>query len=84
MSLEQLDAFISQVRADPQLRQRFQNSADPPELEEFLAVARDCGFQVEAEDVIAAQQRADDQLSDEEVQRRAGQEARRLRSFIHS
>jgi hypothetical protein len=32
--------------------------------------------------VIQAQQRADADLSDEELQRRAGKEARRLRHFI--
>lgn len=82
MSLEQLDAFIARVREDGELRERLQNPSDPPELEEFLALARGAGFAVEEADVIAAQQRAEAALSDAELQRRAGEEARRLRHFI--
>jgi len=37
---------------------------------------------VEEADVIAAQIRAEETLSDAELQRRAGEEARRLRHFI--
>ena len=37
---------------------------------------------MEEGDVIAAQQRQEEQLSDAELQRRAGEEARRLRHFI--
>lgn len=82
MSLEQLDAFLAQAKADPELRQRLQHPAEPPTLEEFLALARGAGFTVDESDVIAAQQRAEEALSDEELQRRAGEEARRLRHFI--
>jgi predicted ribosomally synthesized peptide with nif11-like leader len=82
MSLEQLDAFLAQAKADPELRQRLQDQAEPPALEEFLALARAAGFAVDENDVIAAQQRAEEALSDEELQRRAGEEARRLRHFI--
>ncbi|MFM7312539.1 MAG: Nif11-like leader peptide family RiPP precursor [Cyanobium sp.] len=82
MSLEQLDAFIARAKADPELRERLQNPAEPPGIEEFLAMARAAGFTVDEGDVIAAQMRAEDQLSDEELQRRAGEEARRLRHFI--
>ena len=82
MSLEQLDAFIARAKVDPELRQRLQDAPEPPALEEFLAMARAAGFDVEEADVIAAQLRAEVQLSDEELQRRAGEEARRLRHFI--
>ena len=82
MSLDQLDAFLSQARQDPELRRRLQDPSDPPELEEFLALARAAGFGVEESDVLAAQERAEALLSDEELQRRAGEEARRLRHFI--
>jgi hypothetical protein len=40
------------------------------------------GFAVEEADVIAAQLREEERLSDTELQRRAGEEARRLRTFI--
>jgi predicted ribosomally synthesized peptide with nif11-like leader len=79
MSLEQLDAFLAHSRQQPALQGRLQEGVD---LESFLALARDAGFAVEEADVIAAQQRAEADLSDAELQRRAGEEARRLRHFI--
>lgn len=82
MSLEQLDAFLARVKDDPELKRRVQNPVEPLELADFLALARGAGFRVEEADVIAAQQRAEQDLSDEELQRRAGEEARRLRHFI--
>jgi predicted ribosomally synthesized peptide with nif11-like leader len=82
MSLEQLDAFLARVKADPELRGRVQNPAEPLELQDFLSMAHAAGFAVEEADVIAAQQRAEADLSDAELQRRAGEEARRLRHFI--
>ena len=82
MSLEQLDAFIARAKSDPELRRRLQDHAERPAIEEFLALAQAAGFAVEEADVIAAQVRAEEQLSDEELQRRAGEEARRLRHFI--
>ena len=82
MSLDQLDAFIAQAKQDPNLQRRLQDPGDPPELPEFLALARAAGYAVEEADVIAAQQRAEAALSDAELQRRAGEEARRLRHFI--
>jgi predicted ribosomally synthesized peptide with nif11-like leader len=82
MSLEQLDAFLAHAHGDPALDRRLHDSVDPPDLETFLALAREAGFAVEEADVIAAQQRAEATLSDEELQARAGEEARRLRHFI--
>ncbi len=79
MSLEQLDAFLAQSRRQPELHAKLHEGVD---LGTFLALARSAGFAVEESDVIAAQQRAEDGLSDEELQRRAGEEARRLRHFI--
>ena len=79
VSLEQLDAFLAQSRSQPELQARLQEGVD---LEAFLALAREQGFKVEESDVIAAQQRAEADLSDTELQRRAGEEARRLRHFI--
>ena len=79
MSLDQLDAFLAYARQDSQLLHQLQ---EPQELEDFLALARGAGFQVEENDVIAAQERAEAGLSDDELQRRAGEEARRLRHFI--
>ncbi len=82
MSLEQLDAFLARARDDAELSARLHNPEEPLELADFLALAQAEGFTVDENDVIAAQQRAEEALSDEELQRRAGEEARRLRHFI--
>ena len=82
MSLEQLDAFLASAKDDPELNARLHNPAEPLELADFLALARGAGYELSEADVIAAQVRAEQGLSDEELQSRAGAEARRLRHFI--
>lgn len=82
MSLQQLDAFLAHAEGNPELARRLHDHANPLDLEAFLALARQAGFAVEEADVIAAQIRAEETLSDAELQRRAGEEARRLRHFI--
>ena len=57
-------------------------SQQPLALEEFLALARGAGYDLNEQDVLAAQAREDSLRSDAELQASAGQEARRLRSFI--
>jgi predicted ribosomally synthesized peptide with nif11-like leader len=79
VSLEQLDAFLAHSRSEPELHGQLHEGVD---LDTFLALARSAGFAVDENDVIAAQQRAEANLSDSELQRRAGDEARRLRHFI--
>jgi predicted ribosomally synthesized peptide with nif11-like leader len=79
MSLELLDAFMTHARSTTELAQRL---AEPLELAEFLALAHGAGYELSEADVIAAQARAEEGLSDEELQARAGAEARRLRHFI--
>ena len=79
MSLEQLDAFVVAARQEPQLQAQLEQ---PLELGAFLALARGAGYAVDEADVIAAQARAEQALSDQELQRRAGEEARKLRHFI--
>ncbi len=79
VSLEQLDAFLAKSRGEPELQARLREGVD---LEAFLALALEHGFPLEESDVIAAQQRAEAAMSDGELQRRAGEEARRLRHFI--
>ncbi|MFM7677163.1 MAG: Nif11-like leader peptide family RiPP precursor [Synechococcus sp.] len=81
MSLEQLDAFLLHARQDAGLRDRL---GQPLELEEFLALARAEGFAVQESDVLAAQQREEAGLSDEELQHRVAHDACRLRTFIPS
>ena len=79
MSLQQLDAFLQYARSMPELAERLKTPMDHPDL---LRWAAECQFQVEESDVIAAMVREDDQLSDAELQQRAGEEARKLRNFI--
>lgn len=81
MSLELLDAFVAHARTSPELHERL---AHPLDLEEFLSLARGAGYPLEESDLIAAQARAEADLSDEELQARAGAEARRLRHFIQA
>ncbi len=79
MSLEQLDAFLAHARSAPELAERLRR---PLPLEELLQLAAAEGFAVDEADVIAAQLREEERLSDTELQQRAGEEARRLRTFI--
>ena len=79
MSLAQLDAFLAHARSTPELAQRLKQ---PLALEDLLELAASEGFVLQESDVIAAQLREEERLSDEELQRRAGAEARRLRTFI--
>ena len=81
MSLAQLDAFVAAARQDPQLQSQLDQQL---ELSDFLALARAAGYAVDEADVIAAQARAEQELSDQELQRRAGEEARKLRHFIQA
>ena len=80
MSLSQLDQFLSLRESNPLLSQRL---ASPLELEDFLQLAREWGFQLTESDVLAAQKRAMDQGSAVALQRAQAEESRRLRNFIH-
>ena len=82
MSLDLLDAFLSHAAGRPDLQEKLHGPAGPLDLEAFLALARAEGFPLVEDDVFAAQVRAEAGLSDAELQRRAGEEARRLRHFI--
>jgi predicted ribosomally synthesized peptide with nif11-like leader len=81
MSLDQLDAFLAQALQDPALGESL---AQPLELAAFLALAQGAGYAINEADVLAAQAREEERLSDQDLQARAGEEARRLRSFIYS
>ncbi|MFN7898049.1 MAG: Nif11-like leader peptide family RiPP precursor [Synechococcaceae cyanobacterium] len=83
MSLDQLDAFLAHAEVDPKLADQLHDHANPLDLEAFLALAAEAGYTVEEADVFAAQLRAEEALSDAELQRRAGDEARRMRNFIY-
>lgn len=82
MSLAELDAFLTHASGHPELAQRLHDPGQPLDIEEFLRLAKEAGFPLSEDDVIAAQQREESTLSDTELQHRAGEEARRLRHFI--
>ena len=79
MALHQLDQFLQQARLDPNLAEQLNQ---PMDLEAFLALASQAGYQLSEQDVLAAQARQEASLSNRDLQQRAGEEARRLRSFI--
>jgi predicted ribosomally synthesized peptide with nif11-like leader len=79
MSLEQLDAFLAHARLHPDLKEQLQQ---PLEAHALLALAQAHGFALAEADLFAAQRREEERQSFTELQRRAGEEARRLRSFI--
>lgn len=79
MSLQQLDAFLAFARGDADLSVRLQQ---PMDLADLLSLAVQAGYAVEEADVIAAMVREDEKLSDQDLQRRAGEDARKLRNFI--
>ncbi|MCP9848335.1 Nif11-like leader peptide family RiPP precursor [Cyanobium sp. Morenito 9A2] len=81
MSLDTLDAFLAHARHTPELQEQLNG---PLELEALLALAAASGYAISEADVLAAQEREESKLSDWELQERAGTEARKLRSFIHS
>ncbi|MCP9915957.1 Nif11-like leader peptide family RiPP precursor [Cyanobium sp. ATX 6F1] len=81
MSLTDLDAFLEHARRTPVLESQLKG---PLELEALLELAASEGYALSEADVLAALEREESQLSDEELQQRAGVDARKLRSFIPS
>ena len=79
MALHHLDQFLQQARLDPNLAEQLKQ---PMDLEAFLALASQAGYQLSEQDVLAAQARQEASLSNRDLHQRAGEEARRLRSFI--
>jgi len=79
VALHHLDQFLQQARLDPNLAEQLNQ---PMDLEAFLALASQAGYQLSEQDVLAAQARQEASLSNRDLQQRAGEEARRLRSFI--
>ena len=80
MSLEDLDRLLELRQTDVELAARL---ASPMELAELIALAAERGFQVSEDDVLQARQREMARRSSEDLQREQGEEARRLRHFIH-
>ena len=65
MSEEQLKAFLEKVKADTSLQERLKAAADSDAV---LAIAKDAGFSISADDLKNAQS----EISDEELESAAG------------
>ena len=65
MSEEQLKAFLEKVKADTSLQDKLKATADSDAV---LAIAKEAGFMISAEDLTKAQS----EISDEELEGAAG------------
>ena len=79
MSLQDLDAFLSQRETDSALAAIL---AEPLSIEALIELARGRGFNITAADVFSAQAREDADAPSVELQRRMAEDSRRLRHFI--
>jgi len=69
MSEEQLEALLAKLKGDTELQKKLKGAAD---LDAFLAVAKDVGFNVSKADWIKHQAKQTLELSDEELEGMAG------------
>ena len=65
MPEEQLNAFLEKVKVDTSLQEKLNAAADS---EAILAIAKEAGFSISAEDLTKAQE----EVSDEELEASAG------------
>ena len=79
MSIEDLDRLLARREIDAVLARQLRQ---PLNMEDFLELAKHYDFEVTESDLFAAQQRDEKCCSAAELQRRMGDEARRLRHFI--
>ena len=80
MSLADLDRLLAMRSTDDALRQRL---SEPVDISTLMQLALERGLTVDENDVLSAQQRADQGRSAAELQAQQGGEARRLRHFIN-
>ena len=80
MSLDDLDRLLAMRAQDEALRIRLSEPIEPATLQQL---AEERGLSVDDDDIIAAQQRADQERSAAELQAQQGEDARRLRHSIH-
>ena len=69
MSEEQLKAFLEKVKADTSLQEKLKAAADSDAV---LAIAKDAGFIISADDLRTLHQFAPSELSEEELEGVAG------------
>ena len=72
MSEEQLKAFLEKVKADTSLQEKLKAAAD---ADAVLAIAKEAGFMISAEDLTKAQS----EVSDEELEGVAGGEGKTMK-----
>ena len=80
MSLDDLDQFLALRQNDSELAKAL---AQPMDLDRFLGLAADRGFDLTEADVFAAQQHEHQVRSSAALQLDQAAESRRLRNFIH-
>ncbi len=68
MSEEQLKAFIEKVKADTSLQEKLKAAAVAADSDAVLAIAKEAGFSISADDLKSAQSK----LSDKELEGMAG------------
>ena len=69
MSEEQLKSFLEKVKADTSLQEKLKAAAD---ADAALAIAKEAGFAITAEDIQSMQSATATDLSDEELEGVAG------------
>ena len=69
MSLEQFKAFLAKVKGDPSLQEKLKAVADSDAV---AAIAKEAGFMISADDLTKAEQKAQSELSEEELEGVAG------------
>ena len=69
MSEEQLSALLAKLKEDQGLQEKLKSAGD---LDAFLAIAKEAGFDVSKEDWLRYQAQASLGLSDEELERVSG------------
>ena len=69
MSEEQLKAFIEKVKGDTSLQEQLKAAADSDAV---LAIAKEAGFMISADDLKNAKSKAQSKLSEEELENVAG------------
>ena len=68
MSEEQLKAFIEKIKADTNLQEKLKAAAAAADLDAVLAIAKEAGFSISADDLKNAQS----EISEEELEGVAG------------
>ena len=69
MSEEQLKAFLQKVKDDTSLQEKLKAAAD---VISVAAIAKEAGFMISADDLTKAEEKAQSELSEEELEGVAG------------